>query len=212
MPHAFLDTLTSPAVRSARAANGGLELWDRIATRLFGDRFTGQEAQFIRSRDSFYIASVSENGWPYIQHRGGPSGFLRVLDEKTLGFLDFRGNKQYLTLGNTAVDDRVALFLMDYPSRTRLKILAHLHALPVSEMPLLTEHLRATGYKATAERAFRLTLEGFDWNCPQHITPRVTAEEIEAVARPLEERIVTLEAQNRALLTQLKRASKEPSP
>jgi uncharacterized protein len=212
MPHAFLNTLTSPAVRSARAANGGLELWDRIATRLFGDRFTGQEAQFIHSRDSFYIASVSENGWPYIQHRGGPSGFLRVLDEKTLGFLDFRGNKQYLTLGNTAVDDRVALFLMDYPSRTRLKILAHLQVLPISEMPLLTGHLRATGYKATAERAFRLTLKGFDWNCPQHITTRVTAEEIEAVARPLEERIVILEAQNRAFLSQLKQASKEPSP
>lgn len=212
MSYTLLHTLTTPAVRSVRAANGSLELWDRVAVKQIGDRFTQREAAFLESRNSLYIASMSENGWPYIQHRGGPVGFLQVLDEKTLTFLDFRGNKQYLTVGNTAVDDRVALFLMDYPNRMRLKILAHLQVVPLGDLPDLSTRLLASGYRATVERAFHLTLEAFDWNCPQHITPRFTEDELAPITEPLQQRIATLEAQNRALLGQLKGYSKDPQP
>ena len=121
MAYGFLDTLSTPGVRAAQAANGSLEMWEDFSGHRAFDRFTAAEAAFVQARDSFYIATVSESGWPYIQHRGGPVGFLKVLDEKTLGFADFRGNRQYISLGNVASDDRAALFLMDYPNRQRLK-------------------------------------------------------------------------------------------
>lgn len=126
MTYGFLDALTTPAVRAAQAANGVGGLWEEMGVNLPQDRFTDREAAFIAARDSFYLASISESGWPYIQHRGGPKGFLRLLDDQTLGFIDFAGNRQYLTVGNVAAEDRVALFLMDYPARRRLKILARM--------------------------------------------------------------------------------------
>jgi len=124
MPHEFLDAVWRPGLRAAQAANGSVEMWEGFSGHRAFDRFAAAEAAFIQARDSFYMATVSESGWPYIQHRGGPVGFLKVLDETTLGFADFRGNRQYISLGNVASDDRVALFLMDYPNRQRLKILA----------------------------------------------------------------------------------------
>lgn len=204
MAYDFLDRLDGPQVRAARDANGVGDLWEAEAIDRPSDRFDAPEAAFISERDSFYIASVSETGWPYIQHRGGPKGFLRVLDEVTLGFADYRGNRQYLTLGNTKADDRVALFLMDYPHRHRLKVLAHMTARDLVAEPELAAKLATPGYRGLPERGFTLRLEAFDWNCPQHITPRFTAAEVDAASAPLREHLAQLELENsrlRAALT-----------
>ena len=125
MSYKFLDIASTPSVRAAQAANGSREMWEKFKGHRTFDRFTDDEAAFIAERDSFYMATVSETGWPYVQHRGGPPGFLKVLDEKTLGFADFRGNLQYISVGNVAADDRAALILVDYPNQARLKIFAH---------------------------------------------------------------------------------------
>jgi uncharacterized protein len=199
MPFGFLDTLSTPSVQAAQAANGARQLWEREDIDRSFDRFTDAEAAFIGSRDSFYMASVSESGWPYVQHRGGPAGFVKVLDETTLAFPDFRGNRQYISLGNVAADDRVALIMVDYPHRARLKILAHLAVRDLGAAPELAAALALPGYKAVPERAFVLTLHAFDWNCAQHITPRYTAPEIAAATAPLRARIAELEAENAAL-------------
>ena len=193
----FLDTLSTSDVRAAQAANGSLALWEKV-DRSF-TRFTEAEAAFIAARDSFYLASVSSSGWPYIQHRGGPHGFLRVVDETTLGFADYRGNRQYITLGNVATDDRVALILVDYPRRARLKILAHLAVHDLTAEPDLAVRLATPGYRGRAERGFTLKLASFDWNCPQHITPRFTTAEVDKATAPLRSRLASLEAENAAL-------------
>ena len=132
-----------------------------------------EETAFIAERDSFYFATTSETGWPYIQHRGGPRGFLRVLDNHTLGFADFGGNRQLITVGNLATNDRVALFLMDYNRRERMKLLGHARVLDADEDPALTARLAVSGYRARIERLFVIDVVAFDWNCPQHITPRI---------------------------------------
>ena len=130
------------------------------------------------------MATVSETGWPYVQHRGGPRGFLKCVDDRTLAFADYRGNRQYISTGNLAADDRACLFLMDYADRARLKIYAHVEDLALDADPALTELVTVPDYKAKLERIFRLRLENFDWNCPQHITPRFTEQEVsEAVRR-----------------------------
>ena len=159
--------------------------------------------EFIATRDSFYMASVSETGWPYVQHRGGPAGFLRVLDDTTLAFADFRGNRQYISLGNVTANDRVALFLMDYPHRRRLKIYARIEAKDMSSDPALAEKLALLGYGAKVERFFLLHLEAFNWNCPQHITPRFTESEIDAALTPVRAHIAQLEAENKMLREKL---------
>ncbi len=199
MTYKFLDMASTPSVRAAQAANGSREMWEQFKGHRAFDRFTDDEAAFVAARDSFYMATVSETGWPYVQHRGGPPGFLKVLDEMTLGFADFRGNRQYISLGNAAADDRVALILMDYPNRTRLKILAHMEVRDLGAESDLAAHLALPGYKGKPERAFLLRLETFDWNCPQHITPRFTVTEVEAAVSPLRARIAVLEAENQAL-------------
>jgi len=202
MAYQFLDTVSTPNVRAAQEANGSRELWERFKGHRVSDRFTEDEAAFIAARESFFMATVSETGWPYVQHRGGPPGFLKVLDDKTLGFADFRGNRQYISLGNIAANDRVALILMDYPNRARLKILAHMSARELAAEPDLAARLAVPGYKAKAERALLLRLETFDWNCAQHIVPRFTLAEIETAVAPLHGRIAVLEAENRALRAQ----------
>jgi uncharacterized protein len=199
MPYKFLDVTATPSVRAAQAANGSRDMWEHFKGHRIFDRFTDNEAAFIAERDSFYMATVSESGWPYVQHRGGPPGFLKVLDEKTLGFADFRGNLQYISLGNVTADDRVALILVDYPNRARLKILAHMEVRDLAAEPGLAARLALAGYKAKLERAFLLHLETFDWNCPQHITPRYTMADIEVAVSPLQSRIAELEAENQAL-------------
>jgi uncharacterized protein len=134
-----------------------------------------QEIAFIEARDGFYLSTISASGWPYVQFRGGPPGFIRALDEETLGFADFRGNRQYLTTGNLAKEDRAALFFMDYANRARLKLLGRVS---ISEDPSLIERLRVDGYRARVERAMLIRVEAFDWNCPAHITPRFSAAEL----------------------------------
>jgi predicted pyridoxine 5'-phosphate oxidase superfamily flavin-nucleotide-binding protein len=203
MAQGFLDIATTPSVAAAQAANGSREAMQRFAGRRQFNRFTGAEAAFIAARDSFYLATVSETGWPYVQHRGGPAGFLKVLDEGTLAFADFSGNRQYISLGNAAANDRVALFLMDYANRTRLKIYARMEVRSLDDDPALAVLLALPGYRARPERAMLLHLEAFDWNCPQHITPRFTEAEIEAAIKPMRERLEELEGENRALRARL---------
>lgn len=158
------------------------------------------EAEFIAARDSFYIATVSETGWPYVQHRGGPAGFVKVLGPKTIAYADFRGNTQLVSAGNAAGDDRVALILMDYAHRARLKILGRIRFEDASRA---AENVRKAvelpGYRARVERVAVIEVEAFDWNCPQHITPRYTEAEVRAAAAPLHLRIAELEAKLAAL-------------
>src|SRR5208283_2872535 len=167
------------------------------------DALTSDEVGFIGSRDSFYMATVSETGWPYVQHRGGPPGFLKLVDEKTLAFADYRGNRQYISVGNLAADDRAALILMDYAGRARLKIYAHFEPVPLDADPTLAERVTMPGYKAKPERTLLLHLVAFDWNCPQHITPRFTETEIAEAVQPLRDRLTELEAENAALQAKL---------
>jgi predicted pyridoxine 5'-phosphate oxidase superfamily flavin-nucleotide-binding protein len=159
------------------------------------DPLTEEEAGFIAERDSFYMATVSETGWPYVQHRGGPPGFVKVLGPSLLGFADFKGNRQLITTGNLEVTDRVALFMMDYPNRERLKLLGHARVLDAREHPELVEELAPAELRSKVERLFLIQIVSFDWNCPQYITPRFTLEEIEKYAAPLKARIAELEAQ-----------------
>lgn len=203
MAYGYLDRLMTPSVAAAQEANGSRQMWGRFDADKPGDRFTEAEAAFIAARDSFYLASAGEGGWPYVQHRGGPAGFVKVLDETTLALLDFRGNRQYVSLGNTAADDRVSLFFMDYVHRARLKVLARLEALPLDADRALTERLALPGYKARPERILRLRLEAFDWNCQQHITQRFTVQDIEVLAAPLRQRLAVLEAENSELRARL---------
>jgi uncharacterized protein len=199
MVYGFLDIARTPSVKAAQAANASDALWNNFKGDRAFDRFTEAEVQFIATRDSFYLATVSESEWPYVQHRGGPPGFLRVLDDRTLAFADFRGNRQYISLGNASANDRVALILMDYPNRRRLKIYARIAVKDLSADSTLAEKLKLPGYKAKPERAFLLHLEAFDWNCPQFITPRFTEAELEPALAPMRARLDALEAENKAL-------------
>jgi predicted pyridoxine 5'-phosphate oxidase superfamily flavin-nucleotide-binding protein len=155
-------------------------------------RFSEREAEFIAARDSFYMATVGDTGWPYVQYRGGPPGFLKVLDETTLAYADFRGNLQYISTGNLRHDDRVALFLMDYPNKKRLKIAARTEVFDIDQRPDLSQQLVVPGYKAKIERAFVFHVEAFDWNCPQHITPRLSEQEWAPIAQDYETQIGAL--------------------
>jgi predicted pyridoxine 5'-phosphate oxidase superfamily flavin-nucleotide-binding protein len=199
MAYGFLDIASTPNVKSAQDANGSGDYWSGFHGDRTFDRFTDAESAFIALRDSFFMATVSETGWPYIQHRGGPAGFLKVLDEKTLGFPDFRGNRQYISLGNIAANDRAALILVDYPRRSRLKIYAHTEVKDLRDDAALAERLALPGYKGKVERAFVFRLDAFDWNCPQHITPRFTEADLGSALAPVRERIEVLEKENRRL-------------
>jgi predicted pyridoxine 5'-phosphate oxidase superfamily flavin-nucleotide-binding protein len=152
------------------------------------------EADFIAARDSFYMATVSETGWPYVQHRGGPAGFVKVLDPTTLGFADFRGNRQYVSVGNLQSDNRVSLFFMDYPNRRRLKMLGRTRIISEDDKETL-DKLVVPDYRAAVERGMLIEIEAFDWNCPQHITPRYTEDDVAAANAGLLDRIAELEAQ-----------------
>jgi predicted pyridoxine 5'-phosphate oxidase superfamily flavin-nucleotide-binding protein len=203
MGYGFMEIAATPSVKAAQIANGSAAYWaDFKGDRAF-DRFTEAEAAFIAARDSFYIATVSESGWPYIQHRGGPPGFLRVLDEKTLAFADFRGNRQYISIGNAAANDRASLILMDYPNRARMKIYARTEVKDLSTDTALAEKLSLPGYKAKPERAIVLHLEAFDWNCPQHITPRFSEVELAPALAPIRVRLEQLETENKTLREKL---------
>jgi uncharacterized protein len=203
MPYGFLDIAVTPSVKAVQAKMGADHVWQDFKGHREFNRFTENESAFIADRDSFYMATVSETGWPYMQHRGGPRGFLKMIDERTLAFADYRGNRQYIGTGNLSADDRVCLFLMDYSHRARLKIYAHVETLGVDDDPKLTALVTVPGYKAKLERIFRLRLETFDWNCPQHITPRFTEAEISQAVAPMRARLAELETENEALRAKL---------
>ncbi len=195
MSRAFSDIAFTPTVRELQTRMGSRKNYaalDRSSDRR--DRLTDKEIEFISARDSFYQATVSETGWPYVQFRGGPTGFLKVRDDKTLAYADFRGNVQYISVGNLLTNERISIILMDYPNQRRLKLLGRVRLVQASEDPQLMQELRHPDYSATVERAFVITIEGYDWNCPQHITPRFTEAEVTAAVAPLHERIRTLEA------------------
>ena len=184
----FTDSVKRTQIENGtRAANERLEAVDRL------DEFTAREAWFIGERDGFYMATVNENGHPYVQFRGGPKGFLQVLDEKTLGYADFRGNLQNISIGNLRSNNKASLILVDYANQARLKILAEIEITNVKDDPALVAKLTMPGYKARVERAMILHVNAYDWNCPQHITPRYTLEEIEHALKPLHEKIRKLE-------------------
>lgn len=210
MSYGFLDIAVTPSVRAVQASMGADQIWQGFEGHRAFDRFTENEAAFIVERDSFYMATVSETGWPYVQHRGGPRGFLRLVDDRTLAFADYRGNRQYISTGNLAADDRACLFLMDYPRRARLKVYARVETLSLDADPALTELVTMPNYRAKLERIFRLRLESFDWNCSQHITPRFTEQEIAEAVQPLRDRMNELEAENAALRARLDKQGETP--
>ncbi len=202
MPYHFLEVAVTPSVRAAQAAMGVDQIRLGADTRP-SDTLAEDEIAFIASRDSFYMASVSETGWPYVQHRGGKAGFLKVVDQRTMAFADYRGNRQYISAGNFAANDRACLFLMDYVQRARLKIYAYVERLALDADRELTDLVSDPTYKGRAERIFKLRLEAFDWNCPQHIIPRYTEQQVEQAVAPLRGRLQQLEAENATLRAQL---------
>ena len=203
MPHGFLDIAGTPSVKQAQRENGSADHWSNFSGDRTFDRFRESETAFIAARDSFYMATVSETGWPYVQHRGGPPGFIRVLDDKTLAVADFRGNTQYISVGNLKAGNRVALIVVDYPARRRLKIYAHVEIKSLADDPTLAAAVATPGYRAKPERVMLFHLDAFDWNCAQHITPRFTEAEIAAALAPVRARMMELEAENKALRDKL---------
>jgi predicted pyridoxine 5'-phosphate oxidase superfamily flavin-nucleotide-binding protein len=183
MRRRFFELAFTPAVKAVQSRRGSRDMYARAGDT--GDaqadlRLGAREAAFLSSRDSFYLASVSETGWPYIQHRGGPPGFLRVLDDRTIGWAELRGNRQYITTGNVSGNDRVALFFMDYAARRRLKLLGRMQVLEAAARPELA--LAPDLAAGAMERWALVRVEAFDWNCPQYITPRYTVDELEAAS------------------------------
>ena len=195
MAHAYHDIAFTETVKALQEQNGSRASYARFEdAQQRGEKIGQDEAAFIGARDSFYMASTSETGWPYMQHRGGPQGFMRVLDDRTLGFADFAGNRQYVTLGNLRGDDRVSLFFMDYANRTRLKVFGRAEVVDPSDTETL-EKLAVPGYRARVERGMLIRVSAFDWNCPQHITPRYTEAQVAQVVEKLTQRVADLEAQ-----------------
>lgn len=192
MPRRFFELTMTPGVTELQRRTYGRSHAPQEPTGE-PDRLTRREVEFLAERDSFYLGTSGEDGHPYVQHRGGPAGFLHVLDDRTLAFADFRGNRQLLSAGNVEHDPRVSLFLMDYPGRRRLKILGRATFLDACDAPALAAQVTHPEYDSIVERVVRIEVEAFDWNCPQHITQRFTAAEVEAVVGPLRERIAELE-------------------
>ena len=195
MTSRFLNLVFSPSVKAAQQQNGSRDAYAKRDGASEPDRLSENETQFIASRDSFYMASVGAGGWPYVQHRGGPPGFIKLLGERTLGLADFRGNRQYVSVGNLADDNRVAVFMMDYARRVRLKLLGRARVVDLTDTPDLAAALIDESYGAKVERGIIIDVEAFDWNCPQHITPRFTLAEIEPSVAALRTRIAELEAE-----------------
>jgi uncharacterized protein len=186
MPNAFATISFTESVKAAQTRYGSRD--NNLGFELANDprNELGEfEAEFIGARDSFYQATISENGWPYVQHRGGPQGFLKVLDSRTIGFADFRGNRQYISVGNLNANPRISIILMDYANRRRLKIWGTTRVIHPNEEPELLARLELPSYRARVERGIVIQVEAIEWNCPQHITPRFTQAEINEILLPL---------------------------
>ncbi len=193
MANNFPSIAFTPAVKVLQEKYGSRVNYDRMEKRTVIDGLSENEKSFVAQRDSFYMASCGENGFPYIQHRGGSKGFLKVIDSKTLGFIDFSGNKQYITTGNLVTNNNVSLIMVDYPNRARLKIYANAEVVELSNRAELLKTLTLLDYAYKPERMMLLAIEAYDWNCPQHITPRYTVEEIEEALLAQKEYIKKLE-------------------
>ncbi len=186
MPNAFATISFTDSVKAAQSRYGSrehnqhFELSDDPRNQL-----GAFEKEFIETRDSFYMATISENDWPYVQHRGGPAGFIKVLDARTIGFADFKGNRQYISVGNLNANSRTSLMLMDYPNRRRLKLWGTTRIIHEAEEPELIKRLETTSYPARVERGIVIKIEAIEWNCPRHITPRYSETEVDNVLQPL---------------------------
>ena len=178
----YLKTLLSPTARALQTIDGSRELYANMEANATNadDRLTSREATFIMQRNSFYMASVTDDGWPYVQHRGGETGFLQVISQSRIGFADLRGNRQFMSAGNVRVNDRVSLFLMDYPNRRRLKIAGRGAYVTAQDAPDFVSQIALPAHREKAVGAFLINIVAFDWNCPQYITPRWTADELKA--------------------------------
>jgi predicted pyridoxine 5'-phosphate oxidase superfamily flavin-nucleotide-binding protein len=196
MSHSFAEIAFTESVKTGQEELGSRSTYARMAGGLEkrNHRLTDAEAAFIAERDSFYMATVGETGWPYIQHRGGPRGFVRALDAGTIGFADYRGNRQYVSVGNLRTDDRVSLFFMDYARKARLKVLGRAQVIALEDAAMLAR-LKLPDDKARVERGLVIAVEAFDWNCPQHITERYTIEQVREATARLAERVAELEAE-----------------
>jgi predicted pyridoxine 5'-phosphate oxidase superfamily flavin-nucleotide-binding protein len=200
MARNFGSLLFTPLVKALQEKYGSRGQYARMEEGgASPDRLGPDESAFIAERDSFYMATIGATGWPHVQHRGGPRGFLKVIDDHTIAFADFRGNKQYISTGNLASDNRVALIMMDYPRQARLKILGRTEIFEGDAAREWVERLRDSSYKAVIERAYVIRVEAFDWNCPQHITPRFTEDQIQEALAPFERRLQDLERENKKL-------------
>ena len=197
----FAEIAFTESVKAQQEKYGSRRSYARMEAMARGNEITESEAEFIADRDGFYLSTVGESGVPYVQFRGGPKGFLKVLDAKTLAYADFRGNMQYVSVGNLTRNDKAALILMDYARRQRLKIYARIEIVEAKDNPELIAQLQDPNYDAQVERAMLLHVEAFDWNCPQHITPRYTIEEIRELNAPLYEHVAKLEAEIERLKT-----------
>jgi predicted pyridoxine 5'-phosphate oxidase superfamily flavin-nucleotide-binding protein len=200
MGHQFSKTMFTDAVKRLQERYGSRTQYERMAEsgpRM--DELGADEMRFISERDSFYIASLGSNEWPYMQHRGGPKGFLKVVDAKTLAFADLAGNKQYVSTGNFTQNDKVTLFLMDYPRQVRLKIIGHAEIVELNAEPELIKAVALPAYKAKIERIIRIRIVGFDWNCQQHITPRFTQEDILREVEPMQRMFEEMKVENETL-------------
>lgn len=191
----FAEIGFSAAAKKLQEQFGSRSSYARLESKTFYNGLSQYEQDFISQRDSFYLATCGENGYPYIQHRGGPKGFLKVLDANRLGFIDFKGNMQFISVGNITTNNKVSMILVDYPNRKRLKIYAKAEIVELKDNPELHQLLDLETYSFQPERLMVLHIEAFDWNCPQHITPRFTVQEIEEVLQPQYEHIKNLESE-----------------
>ena len=183
MTQRYRDMMFTPAVRAAQERNGSTDLYDSAAaTNEAPDELGEAEIEFITARDSFYMATISATDWPYMQHRGGPKGFVKILGPRTIGIADYRGNRQYVSIGNLADNDRASLFFMDYLNRRRLKMLTRVRLVDLADEPEMAGKLQDPAYRAKVERGLVFEIEAFDWNCPQHITQRLTVDEMRALS------------------------------
>ncbi|MFZ6770634.1 pyridoxamine 5'-phosphate oxidase family protein [Undibacterium sp. Di26W] len=186
MSRAFADISFTPSVKAAQSLYGSRE--DNLGFEMVDekrDHLLERDIEFLQARDSFYQATVSENDWPYVQHRGGPAGFLQVFDAKTIGYADFSGNAQYLSVGNLFANDRISLILIDYPRQRRMKIWGRARIVHENEEPELIARLTMPAYRVRVERAVIITVEAVEWNCPQHITPKFSEREVQGMMAEL---------------------------
>ena len=205
MTKSFGSLVFTPAVKALQERYGSRRQYARLERPGEMGGLGPDEKEYLGERDTFYMASLGESGWPYVQHRGGPKGFLKVIDDTTLAFADFRGNKQYISTGNLLTDNRVALIVMDYPRQLRLKLLGRVEIFEGEKANDWLPKVRDPHYRAVTERVYVIRIEAFDWNCQQHIIPRYTEAEIRDVLEPIERQMQELQKANEELRNKLSR-------